>query len=104
MSFHKVLGNIKKHSIKEVINGNTFIEVWKNTKEKDYKECYSHEYCNYCCFCSGNNYNDTKNGEYLNGGENNCYLAKIRYETGMRLRNGEDILQGMTIEERIKKT
>lgn len=95
-TFHKILGNVKHHTIRQIIDGNDFLIKWIHTTEKDFGECYSHEYCYYCNFCPGNNYNDL--GEYLNGGENNCYLAKIRYNTVMRLRSGEDILQGKTIE------
>lgn len=98
-SFHKILGNVKQNNIRQIIEKNDFLWKWKYTTEKDFNDCYSHEYCYYCYFCPGNNYND--NGEHLNGGENNCYLAKIRYNTVMRLRNGEDILQGMSIENYI---
>ena len=82
-----------------MVTDNIFLQQWRNTKEKDYKECFTHEYCWYCCFCPGNNFNDTQ--EYLNGGENNCYIAKVRYNTVMRIQAGEDILQGKTIKERI---
>lgn len=100
-AFHKVLGNIKKQKIKEIIDENDFVNQWKQIKEVDYGECYSHEYCYYCYFCPGNNYNDRE--ECLNGGENNCYLAKIRYDTAMRYRAGEDLLNGKTLSERIKE-
>lgn len=100
-AFHKKLGNIKQHSIKQIVEDNVFLSNWKKTTEKDFGECYSHEYCYYCFFCPGNNFNDT--GEHLNGGENNCYLAKARYDTMMRLQAGVDILHGMTIEEYISK-
>lgn len=100
-TFHHVLGNLKQEDIKTVTESSEFIKQWIHTSEKDYKECYSHEYCHYCHFCPGNNYNDRR--ECLNGGENNCYLAKIRYNVTMRLQKGEDILQGKTLEERIKE-
>lgn len=100
-AFHKVLGNLKKQKIKNIIERNDFVNRWRQTKEADYRECYSHEYCYYCYFCPGNNYNDRK--ECLNGGENNCYLAKIRYDTAMRYRLGEDLLHGKTLAERINE-
>ena len=99
-AFHKVLGNIKVKKIKEIVEGSEFVKRWKLIKEKDYKECYSHEYCFYCFFCPGNNYNDCNN--IFNGGDNNCYLAKIRYNTAMRYRSGEDILHGKSLEECIR--
>lgn len=100
-SFHKILGNVKQNNIKQIIEKNDFLWKWNHTTEKDYGECYFHEYCYYCNFCPGNNFNDLE--EYLNGSENNCYLAKVRYNTVGRLRSGEDILHGMTIEEYINK-
>lgn len=100
-TFHKVLGNVKKDSIKLIVKTNAFLDKWHHIKKEDYGECYTHEYCFYCNFCPGNNFNDK--GEPLNGGENNCYLAKARYNTIMRLREGKDILNGKTIEDNIKE-
>lgn len=100
-AFHKVLGNLEHNGIQQIVKESIFLQQWRNTKEKDYKECFSHEYCYYCCFCPGNNFNDKQ--EHLNGGENNCYIAKIRYNTVMRMQAGEDILQGKTIKERINE-
>lgn len=98
-AFHKILGNLKHNTITEVFNNNDFIKQWEKIKESDYGDCFKHEYCLYCYFCPGNNYNDKK--ECLNGGENNCYLAKVRYDTAMRYHGGEDLLHGKSIEERI---
>ncbi len=100
-TFHKVIGNITHQSIKKVVDESAFIKQWRQTSASDYRECSSHEYCDYCYFCPGNNFNEK--GEYLNGSENNCYLAKVRYDTVMRLRAGEDILHGKTIEDRIRE-
>lgn len=100
VAFPKVLGNVHNQLVSEIATTNDFVREWPQTKAKEYGECYTHEYCSYCMpFCPGNNYIDR--GEPLNGGENNCYYAKARYNTKMRLLAGEDILQGKTIEERI---
>lgn len=99
VAFHKVLGNVRSQSVSEIAKSNPFVRHWQQTTANDYGECYTHEYCDYCNFCPGNNYNDR--GEPLNGGENNCYLAKARYTTKMRVVAKEDILQGKSIEERI---
>ena len=101
VAFPKVLGNVKRESVCEITKNNTFVKGWTQVTPKDYGECYTHEYCLYCNFCPGNNYNDR--GEPLNGGENNCYYAKARYHAKMRLSAGEDILHGKTIEERIQE-
>ena len=100
VAFNKVLGNARSKPVSRIVKDSPFVCRWSNTKAEDYGECYTHEYCDYCNFCPGNNYNDK--GEPLNGGENNCYLAKVRYNTKMRLLAGNDILHGKTIEERIK--
>lgn len=102
VAFNKVLGNVLEKKVSEIAMTNLFIEQWLQTKADDYKECFTHKYCDYCIpFCPGNNYNDR--GEPLNGGENNCYLAKIRYNTRMKILAGEDVLHGKTIEERINE-
>ena len=99
-AFNKIIGNIKHQSIAEIVLASDFIKKWFQTKETDYGECFKKEYCYYCYFCPGNNY--TAHKEYLNGCENNCYLAKIRYNTAKRYHSGEDILQGKTLEEYIQ--
>lgn len=99
VAFNKVLGNTRSKPVSKIVKESQFVSEWRNTNAYDYGECYTHEYCDYCNFCPGNNFNDK--GEPLNGGENNCFLAKVRYNAKMRLLSGEDILQGKTIEERI---
>lgn len=102
VAFRKVLGNVRQKSIGEIAMKNDFIKQWRKTTAADYGECFTHEYCDCCMlFCPGNNFNDKS--EYLNGGENNCYYAKERYNAYMRLRVGEDALRGKTIAERINE-
>lgn len=102
VAFHKVLGNIRRQSVYEIAKKHPFVKQWRETTANDYGECYTHKYCFYCIpFCPGNNYNDR--GEPLNGGENNCYIAKARYNLKMRLLKGEDVLLGKTIEDRIRE-
>ena len=97
VAFRKVLGNVNFSKVSEISKNSPFVKHWLQTTAQDYNECYTHEYCYYCNFCPGNNYNDK--GSPLNGGENNCYYAKARYAAKMRIMNGEDILHGKTIEE-----
>lgn len=101
VAFRKVLGNVHSKRVSDIANSSPFVKQWSQITSQDYGECYTHEYCFYCNFCPGNNYND--NGAPLNGGENNCYYAKVRYTAKMRLMNGEDILHGKTIEESISQ-
>lgn len=100
-AFPLVLGNLKEKSIQEIVNGNKLIGEWSSTRESDYEECFTHDYCDYCYFCPGNNYNDR--GSRFKAGENNCYLAKIRYATIQKLKNGIDILNGKKLTERISE-
>ncbi len=102
VAFRKVLGNVRTQKTSEIIRTSPFVKQWMQTTAKDYGECYSHDYCFYCMpFCPGNNYNDR--GECLNGGENNCYIAKIRYDIIKRLNSGDDILHNKTIEDCINE-
>ncbi|MCR4620247.1 MAG: radical SAM protein [Paludibacteraceae bacterium] len=100
-TFHYVLGNLKKESFRDIVVDNNYIKWWKNLKVSQYEECYTHDYCDYCVMCAGNNFNET--GDILKAGENNCYIAKARHSFAMKIKAGEDILGGKTLDERIKE-
>jgi radical SAM protein with 4Fe4S-binding SPASM domain len=89
-------GNLKEESLETILQSKT-LQKWRNTKLKDYEECGKHDYCDYCNLCSGVNY--TQHGTPLKAGENNCYVAKIRYELGIKMEKGFDPLNGKTIQE-----
>ena len=51
--------------------------------------------------CVGNNY--IAHGNPLIASENNCYLAKVRYNLAIKMQNGFDPLQGKNIEIALKE-
>lgn len=98
-AFHLSFGNLKHHSIKEILYNNPKLKEWQNLKLSDYEECGQHDYCDYCNLCAGNNY--TEHGTPLKAGENNCYLAKIRHGLAYRMKDGCEPLRGMSLVERL---
>ena len=56
-----------------------------------------HDYCVFCQRCAGNNYNS--NGTPLEASENNCYIAKERYELAKKMNSGYDPLCGKKIQD-----
>lgn len=100
-AFPMALGDLKKNKISTIVDNNFFVKNWGKTDSKSYEECFTHEYCDYCFPCPGNNFIDK--GDPFKAGENNCYIAKIRYNTILKLKNGKDILHGKTINERINE-
>ena len=51
--------------------------------------------------CPGLNF--AENGTPLKAAENNCYVAKLRYQLSLDLRAGRDPLNGMTVGEALKR-
>lgn len=89
-------GNLKKDSFKTIMVS-AHLKGWQNLKIKDYEECGKYDYCDYCNLCSGINYSE--NGTPLKASENNCYMAKVRYELAHMLMKGYDPLKGKTLRE-----
>ena len=51
--------------------------------------------------CVGNNY--IAHGNPLRASDNNCFLARERYDLAMKMKNGFDPLNGKTIEEALSE-
>ena len=98
-SFHALFGNVKKQSISDILTKSKALNYWRSLSLNDYEECGRHKYCAYCNLCPGINY--SSNGTPLKASENNCFLAKERYNLAIRLKNGEDPLEGKTLHEAI---
>ena len=88
-------GNIRKSSIKDIIDSPQ-MKRWRLHSVKDCTECLTHPYCIFCQLCAGNNFNST--GDYLKPSENNCFLAKERYELSVAMQRGYDPLNGKDIQ------
>ena len=96
-AFHLVFGNLKKYSIKEILLHSEMLKWWNVQTLQQYEECGKHEYCDYCNLCAGLNYSEL--GTPLKAGENNCYMAKVRYELAHKMMTGYDPLQGKSIQD-----
>lgn len=75
-AFHLILGNVNESSIKDIYAG-IKLDQWKSTTLQDYEECATHDYCDFCAICPGENYTDT--GSPLKASYNKCFMAKMRY-------------------------
>lgn len=95
-AFPLKLGNCRESSISDILKDNSILIWWKKQKIKDCQDCNKHPYCAYCQMCVGNNY--IAHGNPLIASENNCYLAKVRYNLAIKMQNGFDPLQGRNIE------
>lgn len=95
-SFHLIFGDLKKQTLKDSLQDRS-LEKWRKTSLRDYEECGRYDYCDYCNLCPGLNYSE--HGSPLKPAENNCYLAKIRYNLARKLMAGDDPLRGRTVDE-----
>lgn len=100
-AFPLKLGDVNLSSISKILKNSSNLNWWKAKKLKDYEECYTHKYCIYCQMCPGNNY--IANGTPLKPSENNCSLAKIRYNLALKMKEGYDPLEGKSLIEKLKE-
>ena len=99
-SYHAVLGDLTQTRVSEILKGNIQLERLVSTPISSYVECGRHDYCSFCKMCPGLNF--AENGTPLKPAENNCYIAKLRYQLSEDLRNGRDPLQGASVETTLK--
>lgn len=95
-AFHMSFGNLKTQSLSEILHDSEKLKWWQSLSLHDYEECGKLDYCAYCNLCPGNNYSE--HGTPLKAGENNCYMAKVRYQLAQRMMNGYDPLHGQSIQ------
>lgn len=91
-AFPMPFGNLKTRPMKEILMGNQLLKEWRNATLQEYEECGKHDYCDYCNLCAGNNY--VEHGDFRKSSENNCTMAKIRYNMVHQMMQGYDSLQG----------
>jgi MoaA/NifB/PqqE/SkfB family radical SAM enzyme len=96
-TFPNVLGNLKNETFNHILQNNKTLAWWRNITLDDYEQCGKYEYCNYCSFCPGDNFSET--GSPLKPAETRCYIAKVRYGLVEKLRQGNDPLNGKTVQE-----
>lgn len=93
------LGDLKKYSIRGLLDNSSTMKWIKAQKVEDFSECYKFDYCAYCQMCPGNNY--IAKGTPLRPSENNCSLAKVRYNLAVKMQGGYDPLHGKELIERL---
>lgn len=98
-SFHLPLGNIREQSLKEILSGEA-VRKWRTVRVGDMEECGEHPYCGFCYLCAGNNY--LEHGTPLKASQVSCYMAKVRYGLAEKLKSGEDLLHGHSVEEKLQ--
>lgn len=101
-AFHLEFGNVKEHTLKEILANSSTLSKWRTTTVADIEDCGEHDYCDYCNLCVGNAYSE--HGSYQKASENCCYLAKIRYNLAMKMMNdGYDPLGNQTLKQRLEE-
>lgn len=97
-SFHASFGNLKEVSVQYLLSNSKELDWWRSLSLSDYEECGKHNYCDYCNLCTGTNYSE--HGTPLKASENNCFLAKVRYNLAIKMMNEDyDPLDGRTLQE-----
>ena len=101
-AFHLKFGNLKLQHLRDILTDNPILEKWQHLKMSDYEECGTHEYCSFCSLCAGINYSE--HGTPTKAAENNCYLARGRYNLAQKMRLEQyDPLMGKLLRERLKE-
>lgn len=100
VSFQSEIGDLRKEKVKDVLIKSE-LKQWRKCTFSDYKECGEKNFCKYCSLCPGLNF--AKNGSPFIPCDDNCYMARIRYELIESLKKGEDPLIGMDIDEALSK-
>ena len=100
-AFHTVFGDLKKESVRHILDESKELRWWQSLTLKQYEDCGKHSYCDYCNLCPGNNFSEW--GTPLKAGENNCYIAQNRYSLAQKMKEfSYDPLQNMSLTERLK--
>jgi len=97
-AFPMKCGNVRKTSIQKILESPQ-LKQWRRHSITDCSDCLTHPYCVFCQLCAGNNYNST--GSYLKPSENNCFLAKERYELSLAMQQGYDPLNGEKLQTKL---
>lgn len=83
-AFHTSFGNLLEKSVKDILKESKELKWWKSLTLEQYEECGRHDYCDFCFLCPGNNFSEF--GTPLKAAENNCFMAKCRYNLAQKMR------------------
>ena len=100
-SFPTQFGNLKDKSFFDIWNESKALKNWQKTIIADYEECGTHDRCGYCNRCPGQSF--IEHGTPLKASTANCYSANARMNLANKLINGNDPLNGKTIDARLKE-
>lgn len=101
-AFHLSFGNLKEQHLKDILIGNETLQWWQGLTMADYEECGQHDFCAFCTQCAGTNYSE--NGTPIKASENNCFMAKVRFELAQKMKNGNyDPLNGTELKDRLNE-
>ena len=98
-AFPMKIGNVRDGNVCEVLSSSRTLVWWRSKTLADCEECHQHDYCVFCQMCAGNNY--IAHGTPLKPSDNNCYIAKERFELARKMQDGYDPLKHKTLEERL---
>jgi len=99
-NWHQCLGNVRKNSIKDIIENSDELKRIRSSRIKDFDECMTHDYCAMCDFCAGQNFMEA--GTYTKPAPNLCHWAKKKFQFVEKVeKEGYDPLRGKSIDERI---
>jgi radical SAM protein with 4Fe4S-binding SPASM domain len=98
-SFPTQFGNLKEKSFTEILQTSQSLSNWQTIVINDYDECGTHERCGYCNRCPGQSF--IEHGTPLKASTANCYSANVRMNLAKKLKNGQDPLNGETLEKRL---
>ncbi|MDR1594151.1 MAG: radical SAM protein [Prevotellaceae bacterium] len=99
-AFPLSFGCLKEKSMVEIFK-NKNLHWWLNLKLRDYENCGRLEYCAYCNLCPGNNF--IAHGTPTKPSENNCSIAKMRYELAQKMMQGYEPLENKTLAENLSE-
>lgn len=100
-AFHTSFGNLSEKSVKEILKESKELKWWRNLTLEQYEECGRHDYCDFCNLCPGNNFSEF--GTPLKAAENNCYMAKCRYNLAQKMEKEDyDPLKGKALNEALQ--
>lgn len=91
------LGNLKANTFIDIIRNSQQLAEWQNTVINDYEDCGKLEICDYCNRCPGQSL--IEHGTVLKASTANCKIATSRMNLAKKILNGNDPLEGKSVEE-----
>lgn len=99
VSFHAALGNVNTTALRKIVYDTPAVHLLEEMILERYEECGRHPYCAFCLICPGLNFNE--HGTVFKAAENNCFIARVRYNLSEKMKKGYDPLCGKTLSEKL---